>query len=253
MSLKFNEKAHRYTLDGKHVQGVTTILGAGIPKPALVKWSAKSVAEWVADNESGLEQLRSMGRAPMVEALKNVPWQVRDEAAVKGTEVHKIAEEIINGREVEVPARLLSYVNGYVDLIDAFHIEPILTEVPVANRKEWYAGKLDLVARMNGLVYLLDNKTSKGIYGETSLQTAAYARAEFYVHDNDPDTEFPMPHIDRIGVIHITETASTIHDLGDIDKAFKLFRHIKHIANNLDYLKTVVSEPLVPSNNSVVD
>ena len=77
MSLKFTASTHRYLLDGKKVQGVTTILSQGIPKPALPPWAARTVAEWVADNEASLEVLRQMGREPMVQALKNVPWQKR--------------------------------------------------------------------------------------------------------------------------------------------------------------------------------
>lgn len=34
MSLKFNQKVHRYWMDGKPVSGATTLIGNGIPKPA---------------------------------------------------------------------------------------------------------------------------------------------------------------------------------------------------------------------------
>lgn len=246
MSLKFNEKAHRYWLDGKPVQGVTTILGQGIPKPALPYWSAKTVAEYVADNEADLEVLRRMGREPMVKALGQIPWQKRDEAAIRGTDVHAIAEKLIHGESVEVPEHLVAHVEGYASLIDAFGIEPILTEVSVGNRKLWYAGRLDAIVKMNGRVGLLDWKTSKGVYGETALQTAAYARAEFYVNDGDPDTEYPLPDIDFIGVVHITENGSTLHDLGDIDSAFKIFTHVQYLANKQDHIKGLVSAPLQP-------
>lgn len=244
MSLVFNAKAHRYLLDGKKVTGVTTILSGGIPKPALAPWAARTVAEWVTDNEADLEALRRMGREPMVQALKNVPWQKRDEAAIRGTDVHAIAEKLIHGESVEVPAHLVAHVEGYAKLLDDFNIVPILTERSVANRKLFYAGRFDAIVKLNGCTYLLDWKTSKGVYGETSLQTAAYASAEFYVNDDDPDTEYPMPHIDRIGVVHITEAGSTLHDLGDIKKSFKIFTHVQFLANQTDYIKGLVSEPL---------
>ena len=88
-------------------------------------------------------------------------------------------------------------------------------------------------------------KTSKGVYGETALQTAAYAKAEFYVNDGDPDKELPLPEIDFIGVVHITDSGSTLHDLGNIDEAFKVFRHAKFLANKVEWIKGLVSEPLV--------
>ena len=77
MSLQFQPKAHRYRLDGKAVPGVTTILGV-LDKPALPKWAAGAVAEYVADHPDGVEHLRTIGRGPMVSALKGIPWQARD-------------------------------------------------------------------------------------------------------------------------------------------------------------------------------
>jgi hypothetical protein len=245
MSLKFAEKSHRYTMDGKAVQGVTTILGKGIPKPALPNWAAKSVAEWVADNPDDLEVLRKGGREPLVGFLKGVPWQVRDEAAIRGTDVHTLAEKLVHGEEIEVPDHLVGHVQGYAKLIDDFGIIPILTEVSAGNKKEWYAGRLDIVAEMRGEIWLLDNKTSRGIYGETGLQCAAYAATEFYVNDGEWDIEIPMPKIDRIGVIHITADGSTIHDLGSIWENFKIFRHVKYLANKTEYIKDLVGEPMV--------
>jgi hypothetical protein len=246
MSLKFAAKSHRYTIDGKSVQGVTTILSKGIPKPALPAWAAKSVAEWIADNPEDLEALRRGGREPMIGFLKGVPWQIRDTAAIRGTDVHALAEKLVHGEEVEVPEHLVGHVEGYAKLIDEFGIEPILTEVSIGHKKEWYAGRLDLVATLWGETWLLDNKTSKGVYGETGLQCAAYAKGEFYVNDDEWDVEIPMPHIDRIGVIHITADGSTIHDLGSIAANFKVFQHVKYLANKTDYIKELVGEAMIP-------
>lgn len=244
MSLKFNERVHRYWLDGKAVPGVTTLIGKGLPKPAIPYWAAKSVAEYVADNPEGVEALRGTGRGPMVAALKGIPWEKRDQAAVRGTDVHAIAERIIHGEPVDVPEHLVAHVEGYVRWLDAFKAEPIVTEVPVASRAHWYAGKPDAIVRMGGLTWLLDWKTSSGVYGETALQTAAYARAEFYVNDGEWDAEHPMPHIDRIGVVHITADGSQLYPLGDIDEAYGVFRHVAYVANKTDWIKGRIGEPM---------
>lgn len=244
MTLKFNDRVHKYWLDGRPVPGVTTLLGKGLPKPAIPYWAAKSVAEYVIDNPEGVDQLRSMGRGPAVAALKQVPWQKRDDAAVRGTDVHALAERLIHGEDVDVPAHLLDHVEGYARWLSAFGVEPIITEVPVANRAAWYAGKPDAVVRLAGsdAVWLLDWKTSSGVYGETALQTAAYARAEFYAPT--PDDEQPMPHIDRIGVVHITAAGSTLYPLGDIDDAFAVFRHVAWVAQKADWIKDLVGAPI---------
>ena len=64
MTLKFSPKAHRYWLDGKPIPGVTTLIGKGLPKPALPNWAARTVAEYVVDNPEQVDQLRSLGRGP---------------------------------------------------------------------------------------------------------------------------------------------------------------------------------------------
>lgn len=246
MSLKFNEKVHRYWLDGKPIPGVTTLLGKGLPKPAIPYWAARTVAEYVADNPDGVEALRGTGRGPMVAALKEIPWQKRDEAAVRGTDVHALAEQIIHGAEVEVPEHLAAHVEGYVRWLDAFDVEPIVTEVPVAHRTHWWAGKPDAIVRIDGVVWLLDWKTSSGVYGETALQTAAYASAEFYAPD--AEAELPMPQIERTGVVHVTAGESLLYPLAsspdEIAVDYNLFRHVAHVANRTDYIKGRVGEPM---------
>lgn len=227
MSLTFNEKTHRYRLDNKPVPGVTSLLSGGLPKPALVYWSAKMVAEFVADNEADVEQLRSMGRGPMVAALKATPWQQRDEAAIRGTDIHDLAEKIAHGEEVDVPEPLAEPVAGYVHWLDQWQPEVIWTERPIANRHWWYAGKPDIVCTIGADVWLLDWKSAKGVYGDNALQVAAYGNAEF---SNGPDGEEPMPHIDRYGVVHVRPDSTELHEVTDPAAAWKDFLHVLWVA-----------------------
>lgn len=221
-SLKFSEKAHRYWLDGRPIPGVTTLL-KGIPKPALVYWSARTVAEYVADNPDQIDALRAMGRGPMVNALKGVPWEARDRAAVRGTDVHTLAEQLVHGETVEVPEHLAGYVEGYVEWLNRVDPEVVWTERPVVNRQHWYAGTADALLRVDGRLLLADWKTSSGAYGEYACQVAAYANAEHYV-DLD-GYEQPMPTIDGCMVVHITDTGTTAHEVTDPAAAFRDFLH----------------------------
>lgn len=245
MTLKFNANVHRYWLDGKPIPGVTTLIKGGLPAPALVYWSAKSVAEWVADHPDECESLRSMGRYKMVAALKETPWETRDTAAVRGTEVHVLAEKLIKGEEVEIPPHLTGHVDGYVRYLDTFEPTPILTEKSCANRQHRYAGRFDLIAEIDGTVWMLDNKTSRAIYGDNALQVDAYRNAEFYVEDDDPDTEIPMPEgIERLGILHIREDGTDLIPVDSTGQPFRTFLHCAWVAKQKDAIKGFIGDPI---------
>jgi hypothetical protein len=251
-TLKFVPKSHRYFLDGRPIPGVTTLIGKGYPKPQLTYWSAKMVAEFVADQPEQVDALRQMGRGPMIAALKGVPWQKRDEAAVRGTDVHTIAEAVIHGEPVDVPAHLVDHVQGYTRWLDAHDVQPILTERQCANRRWWYAGTFDAIVRIGDETWLVDWKTSSGVYGETAMQTAAYAGAEFYVDDTGAET--PMPAVDRIGVVHITEAGTRLHPFRDRDAAWKDWLHVAWVANAKDRIDGQLLDALeAPSQLSLIE
>ena len=243
--LVFYPKSHRYKLDGAWVPGVTGLIGKGLPKPALPYWSAKTVAEWVADNPDLTEDLKRMGgRGPAVAYLKELPWQKRDEAAIRGTDVHKIAEQVVHGAQVDVPEHLAAHVQGYVDWLDKSGAEALLTERPVASRQWRYAGTFDLIARMDGKVWLLDVKTSSGVYGSMALQLAAYANAEFYL-DQD-NTEQPLPAVERYGVLHVTDYGTTLHYLPAEynEPAWRDFLHVAHVGRRAKDIDNYLTEEI---------
>lgn len=226
---------HSYRLDGRACPGVTTLIGKGVPKPALPRWAAKTVAEFVADSPEQVEALRAMGRGPTVDALKAVPWQSRDVAAARGTDVHAIADKLIHGEEVEVPQHLASYVAGYVDWLDTYAVEALWTERPCANRKWLYAGTFDAIVRMRGQLWLLDWKTSAGVYGETALQLSAYRNSEFLLGLDGE--EVPMPEVDRLGVVHVRPDGSDLYEVRDPEAAWKDFLHAAWTAKAEDRIK----------------
>ncbi len=249
--LKFYPKSHKYRLDGKWVPGVTTLISNGLPKKALVYWSARTVAEYVADNPDGVEQLRTMGRGPMVAALKETPWQKRDEAAVRGTDVHNLAERLANGEQVEVPDHLVGHVESCVRFLDDWRIEPLVAERPVAHRRWWYAGTPDLIGRLpDGRVAIVDWKTNaSGIYPEVSLQLAAYAHAEFYLA---PDgAEQPVPACDVGLGVWLRADGYDVYELNIGESAFAMFNHVAYVARTAEEMKAWKSEALPKPANEV--
>ncbi len=196
--LIFSAGNHRYYLDGKSIPGVTTIIGV-LDKPAIPKWAAGAVAEYVADHPDGVETLRGMGRGPMVQALKGIPWQKRDDAGTRGNVLHDYAEQILNGNEVEVDEEHVPVIEHAIAFMEDWHIEPLLVEAACASREHWWAGTLDLIAKYRRPdtghegVAIFDWKSGKALYPEYAWQLNAYAHAEFHGLRGD---ETPMPATD---------------------------------------------------------
>jgi len=186
--LTFTPGNHTYRLDGKAIAGVTTILGV-LDKPAIPKWAAKVVAEYVADHPDTIEVLRDSGRNALVNTLKEVPWQARDKAADRGTTLHDYAQQLLDGAEIDVdvvPADLVPVLENAIMFLDEWQIVPLLVEAPCASRTDWWAGTLDLVADYVHPVTkqpgrgIFDWKSGKALYPEYAWQFAAYGHAEFY-------------------------------------------------------------------------
>lgn len=248
MTLKFTQSTHRYYLDGKPVPGVTSLIKGGLPAPALIYWAARTVAEYVADNDAEVETLRGMGRNSMVAALKEVPWTKRDTAAVRGTDVHTFAEKLVHGEEVEVPEHLTGYVESCVAFLDQWKVEPLVVECSVAHRAHWWAGRPDLIGRLpDGRTVLFDWKTTaSGIYPETAFQLAAYSHAEFWVSDDNPDAEQPLPDIDACAAVHLRPDGFDVIPVVANDDVYKQFRHIAHVSRIAKDMKSLVGPPADP-------
>lgn len=240
-----NGRAHWYELDGRKVDGVTTLLKDGIPKPALVSWAAKSVAEYVTANREHVTAMwDSMTPLQMTNELKGTPYAARDAAGARGTEVHRLAEELAAGKEVEVSADVAPYVEACARWMDDWQPEILLMERAVASRQWWYAGTFDTVFRTpDGTVWMGDYKTGRtGIWGEAALQAAAYARAEFYLADDD--TEMPMADLGITRGVGVHLKADGTYGAYELDISEQVFAQFNRAAwmarNNRDLRERLV-------------
>lgn len=209
---------HWYKLDGRKVDGVTTVISNGIPKGALPYWAAKEVAAFAADN---LGLLGELDRDERIDLLKGAPWRDRDKAARRGHEVHGDAERLARGEEVDVPDELVGHVDSYLQFRDDWQPRNEILEAVVLNRRHQYMGTLDLICDLtghpNGLIDLKTNRS--GVFSDMGLQLAAYRYAEAYL---GPDlTEIPMPAIDWCAVLWLRADG---YDLVPVDAGPSTFR-----------------------------
>lgn len=224
---------HWYTIDGVKADGVTTVLEKGCPKPALVFWAARTVAEKAVDGQETLRD--ATDRTAAIRALKAAPFEQRDAAAARGTEVHRIAEGIAAGKPVDIAPELA----GHADAVSRFFAEwkprPVLTERVVASRRWRYAGQFDLVADLpDGRRVLFDYKTSgSGIWPETAMQLAAYRYADCYLAD---DVEIPMSEvgIDECKAVWVRADGYDVIPLVCTQDVFNAFLHVQYVARVTD-------------------
>lgn len=217
-------RGHSYLIDGKPAIGVTTAMDV-LGKPALINWAAKVTANYAVDRWS---ELTAEPPSKRLDLLMKARFADVDQASKRGTEVHVLAEKLVQGLEVDVPEELAGYVESTVKFLDEWEPQPMLTETVIADRRWQYCGTTDGVFRLrNGRIAIYDWKTGRtGLYPESALQLAAYAHAETYL-DNDGN-ERPMA---ALGItqglgVHIRADGFDVYELDISEAVFKDFLHI---------------------------
>jgi hypothetical protein len=224
---RYGKPTHWYQIDGRKADGVTTVLKNTVPKPALINWAPKVVAEWVADHPEEIAAMADWNRDKVVNELKGKPWEQRDAAGNRGTEVHALAERLVKGEEVAVPEELSGYVESYVKFLDEWQPKPVLVEAVVASRKWTLAGTLDLVADLpNGERALMDLKTSKGVYPETALQCAAYRWCEIYLDGDGNEQSLSALGVNASYVVHVRADGYDVRPLDTSEDVWKVYQHL---------------------------
>ncbi|GAA0423701.1 hypothetical protein [Streptomyces luteireticuli] len=243
-------RGHRYKLDGERVRAVTALIGAGIPRPALVPWAARTTAEYAVDHWRALAPLVAAGqRDDVVEEIRNASARDRDQAAATGTRVHALAEALAHGEEVEVPDDLLGYVSAASDFLDDWGLTPVMTEVVVASRQHQYAGTADLVAQLpSGEVALFDYTTSRsGIWPEKALQLAAYRHAETFLDADGAERFVHGLGITAAYAVHLRPDGYSVHPVDSGRAAFRLFLDAAAVARGDKARRALVHPPVDPA------
>lgn len=248
---------HSYLLDGQKVPGVTTVLDNGIPKKALVGWAARTVAEYTIDRltdrdgtivaDDLVSSLRAfnetrkwpeklsegLARVGLTKVLSQVPYAERDLAGNRGTEVHKLAEQLARGQEIDVPDELEGHVDSYLRFLEEWQPSNALLERVVVNRRWRYMGKFDMIADFP--VYgrgLVDVKTNRsGPYGEVALQLSGYRYAETML---TAEGEVPMPAVEWCGVVWVRGDGYDVFRFEADENAFRIFLYAKQVGDWLD-------------------
>lgn len=179
-----------YPVNGKEFVSVTTLLQA-INKPALVSWAAKEERTMTiaasADLYEDIHGTPKMSRPTYVATLDARIGKVRAhqkelaKAGEIGSQVHALIEWNLRrllgqkvGPEPKIGDKAMWAFMAYEDWAKSVSLKPILIEQMVFSLEHEYAGTLDLLAEVNGVLTVVDWKTGKAVYWEAHLQSVAY-------------------------------------------------------------------------------
>lgn len=155
------DDTHYYFINNTYVPGVTTILHETLPTPDALR-------RWIGDvgNEKAQQKLEF--------------------AADRGSRIHSACERLLQGKEVNLKAEFPQLddkkcVVSFVDWVNEYKPEirdMKYIEFVVASR-HGFAGTMDLFCYIDNKPWIVDFKTSSGIYDAYKLQLTAYKQA-FY-------------------------------------------------------------------------
>ena len=139
--IDFDSARHIYSIDGKQYPSVTTVL-----------------------QETGIND------------MSNINPEILQKASNFGLAVHKLLELSIKGTLdiTSVDEPLKPYMAHWNDFVMNHKVEVINSELMLVDKSLQFAGTIDVVAKVNGALSLIDFKTSTMILPHYYLQTAGY-------------------------------------------------------------------------------
>lgn len=190
---------HFYYVDGVFTPAVTAILQETLPMPLALK-------NWIGEigNEKAQEKLEMAGE--------------------RGSAIHKACELLCTGKEVSLvdpieykPNKSYKFTErdkktliGFINWFAEYQPKPLKDLHPelVVASKRGYAGTVDFPCIIGKYPYVIDFKTSKGIYDSFKLQLVGYRNAIW-----------EMFHIRcKMGILHLNPNTKRGYSFYDDDE-----------------------------------
>jgi len=222
---------HLYYFNGQGpwpgVTSITRVLDA----PALTNWKLGEVARSAVENAERLIEDREAGKTDAaVKYLTTLSTSAMD----RGSRIHGNIESILR-REPFTPdprdADAVAGARAWLNQQAREHgLRPLEVEAFLLHETLGYGGTCDLIAELDGEVWLLDWKTGSSVatpdgavYRDHRLQLAAYANAEFIARPNDP-ARYELPAITRYGIVHVTDGGTRLYEAEVTSRDWIAFR-----------------------------
>jgi hypothetical protein len=223
--------AHKYRNPTKDrsvtYPSVTTVLRS-VAKPGISNWDKRQTAiaatnipriEWPTDPDECVKWLMEASKREL------------KKSAARGTTLHKVAEDFMNGAALpdDLEPEDMARVTVLARFIERYAPKVIASEQRLLNTQYGYGGTGDLIATTRcvpGAPIMWDYKSAKALYSSFGMQLAAYAKADlmlFPVDGVEDCRSEPMPELSPVGlVVLITPTHYEVgqYDLAEEFKGF---------------------------------
>jgi hypothetical protein len=183
------EERH-YPVGDEQYPSVTTIIGI-LEKYGLYQWHANMGVEYLVKyltqqaNLAGsmgvtLDVLKDLDLELISKEAKAHARKTAREAGDIGKRFHELAHRFLMLETIEqkdIDDDVHDIFMSFTDWCYENKIKPIATEREVFHHKLKYAGRFDLLARINKELFIIDFKTSNRLYPTDKMQIAGYTYA----------------------------------------------------------------------------
>lgn len=222
ISIDFYPNSHRYKKVGErtYLIGVTTACGMLDKSRPLLIWSSELTRKFLFEKINAGE---TVDTTMVIEACDQYNVK-RDTAADTGTQIHNWIEQYVKGSKPEIPEdqKVANGVMAFLDWVEKNEVKILQSERLVYSKEYGYVGTLDAVAEVNGKKYILDFKSSKGIYETMLYQTAAYLKAWNEEHGDNIVNRYIL----KLGKEDGEFQAESFENLNDLQKDFECFKSL---------------------------
>jgi len=159
-------------------------------------WEIRTPSEFICTDNYYLIRGKKYARVTRINSIIDKPelraWyaktgsvkakEILHKRAGFGSTLHKLIEVTLKGEELSksnYEPMLIESIELFEKWKEKFDLKPDALEQHLWSDKYQYAGTADYIGMFDGKLYILDWKTSRGIYDEYWLQSAAYVQA-FY-------------------------------------------------------------------------
>lgn len=217
--LTFDPGPHVYRVKNTGVPVIsTTTVTRIIAKEALKLWAVAETVKYLDLHWDPRRKYTPQAKKALLKAAKRSYKNISEEALSVGSEVHGWIENFCRAKmagkdtaDLPKSGQANSACQAFVEWFQEHDVEILAVEKKVYSKKYGYSGTYDIKANVDGLLTLIDIKTSSAIWPEYFLQLAAYVQADEeeqqYLVDTNRKTE--VEHYERGMIVRVPKDGSS--------------------------------------------